>query len=331
MEGKTHKIDKDFVLSDDTVNEYGFILKTDGWQGDVFKKLPIGYFNHTNKDDGALVKWDEIRVVDNKILAKPVINMSHPRAQRTIAEVESGFIGGASVAGLKILDTAIQTDPNTGKKVLVVTKWANKQADLVTLPGNRGVINAAPQLFDANDNEIQLSDLLNDENHTIMDTTIPSVVLEALSLSDSATQTEAVQAINALVEKANKAELELTQLKDAAAEKEVNDILEQGLKDNKLTTELSDKLRVQFKGKPVELKDLVDTMPEYKSIVDGLDVEENKDSLEYKELSDKSFDELDQSNRLIECRNKFPQLFKEKYIGKFGQQKWDESPYAAKA
>lgn len=331
MEGKTHKIDKDFVLSDDTVNEYGFILKTDGWQGDVFKQLPIGYFNHTNKDDGALVKWDDIRVVDNKILAKPVINMSHPRAQRTIDEVESGFIGGASVAGLKILDKATQIDPNTGKKITVVTKWANKQADLVTLPGNRGVINAAPQLFDANDNEIQLSDLLNDKNHTVMDTTIPSVVLEALSLSDSATQTEAVAAINALVAKANKAELELKELKDAADDAEVEKVIAQGLADKKLTVELCDKLRIQYKGKPVELKDLIGAMPEYKSITESLKVEDDKDSLEYKELSDKSFDDLDKANRLIECRDKFPNLFKEKYIGKFGQQKWDESPYAAKA
>ena len=43
MTDKFKKIDRQYVLSDSTVNEYGFRLLTSGYQLPAFKKNPIGY------------------------------------------------------------------------------------------------------------------------------------------------------------------------------------------------------------------------------------------------------------------------------------------------
>jgi len=47
MSVKTKKIDREFILSDSSVNVYGFRLLTSGYQIDEYKKNPIGYHIET--------------------------------------------------------------------------------------------------------------------------------------------------------------------------------------------------------------------------------------------------------------------------------------------
>jgi len=57
---KFKKIDKEFCLTDDSVNVYGYRLLTSGLLMDEVKKNPIGFKMH-NRDNGVVVRWEDFR------------------------------------------------------------------------------------------------------------------------------------------------------------------------------------------------------------------------------------------------------------------------------
>lgn len=323
------KIDKDFVLTDESVNVYGFKLKTSGYQIDEYKKIPIGYYDHKD-DDGVLVRWDELRIEGDKVLGKPKINLSHPRGNRTVTEIENGFVSSASVGKLVVLEQSTEPHPTeSGKTIPVITKWYNRECSIVGLPGNR---NANIQMYDEHDNEIQLSDFKK-IIHMADIKQIPVEILGSLSLSDPSNVGAATQAIKDLADKAAKADEYKSQLDALKAEKsgfEVKNLLDDAQKEGsvKITNQTRASLEVAFKDKPKELKDLLDNMPIIGTVSDKLQTEVKKDSQEYKDLADKPFDKWLELDLADKAREKYPELFKEKYIAQYGQEKWENSPYA---
>jgi hypothetical protein len=132
----TKKIDKSYLLSDSSVNCYGFRLLTSGYQLPEFLKNPIGYYMH-ERDKGILVKWENLEIDGDKIIGKPVINLANPRGQQTVDEIESGFLTAASIGHIVVLETsddpALMLPGQTGS---TVTKWYNRECSLVDIPGN---------------------------------------------------------------------------------------------------------------------------------------------------------------------------------------------------
>src|SRR4051812_31119672 len=85
MIDKFKKIDRQYVLSDSSVNEYGFRLLTSGYQMEAFQKNPIGYYMH-RREDGIVLKWEDLKVEDDKVVGTPVINLSNGRGVQTCDE-----------------------------------------------------------------------------------------------------------------------------------------------------------------------------------------------------------------------------------------------------
>src|SRR4051812_41115719 len=156
MTDKYKKIERQYVLSDSSINEYGFRLLTSGYQLEAFQKNPIGYYMH-RREDGIVLKWDDLRIEDDKIIGTPVINLSNGRGEQTCDEAENGFLNAASVGHIVVLEYS--TDPAEmlpGQTGPTITKWYNKECSLVDIPGN---CNALTKLYDAQENEINLVDL----------------------------------------------------------------------------------------------------------------------------------------------------------------------------
>src|SRR5437762_1815164 len=103
MATKTKKIDKEFLITDSTVNCYGFRLMTSGYLIDEFKRNPIGYYMHA-RTDGVVVRWEDLRIDGDKVYGKPVINLSNKRGQQTVEEIENSFLNGASVGHIVALE-----------------------------------------------------------------------------------------------------------------------------------------------------------------------------------------------------------------------------------
>ncbi|NOS94546.1 MAG: hypothetical protein HOP30_21760 [Cyclobacteriaceae bacterium] len=259
---KQKKIDKEFLLTDNSVNSYGFRLLTEGYLIAEYQKNPIGYDMH-KREDGVLVRWDDLRVEGDKVYGKPVINLNHPKGQRTVEEIENGFLNAASVGHIKALewtdDPKLLLPDQTG---FTVTKWFNRECSLVDVPGN---FNALTKLFDADENPINLSDYnIHPKFNLMKEIKFTAQQLLAMNLSAEANDTQVAQAFSDLVAKAAKADAlkaELDTLKGSVLTAEVKGLVEAGLATKKLTPALADKLKADYATNPKGLKDLIDAMP----------------------------------------------------------------------
>lgn len=327
MADKFKKIAREFLLTDSTLNVYKYRLLTSGYQLDEFKKNPIGYKMHL-RDDGVVVKWEDFRIDGDKVFAKPVVNLSNPKGQQVADELENGFLNAASVGHIVALE--ISSNPSDYLKDQsgpTISKWFNRECSLVDIPGN---YNALADLFDVNDQKINLSDfkspqlkkmkqvfltpesitklnLKADSTQEDFNTTVANLVAEAAKVPDLASQLNTAQTAK------QKAEDDLADLKKTTSATQVKDLLATALNvDKKITKELSVLLATKYEGKPADLKDLLDALPAYTGIVDKL--APGKEA-----LSAKTWDELDKGGELENLKASNPDQFYDKYEQKFGK------------
>ncbi len=329
MTEKIKKTDREYVLSDSSVNEYGFRLLTSGYQIDEFQKNPIGYYMH-RREDGIVLKWEGLRVEDDKVIGTPVINLSNERGEQTCAEVENGFLNAASVGHIVVLeystDEAIMLPGQTGP---TITRWYNKECSLVDIPGN---CNALTRLYDAQENEINLVDL------NILPSGIQAVVQHALvkelsstlQLTEEADDKTVAVAVQDLVMRVNEQEAKLaalfdeklrlqqqvTELTSARDTYEITAVLDRALEDRKLTKELRDKLAHDYAGNPEGLRSLVAALPAYRSIAEQLNSRRhNADEIQW------DWDDYEKNdptgNKLKDLRANDPNRYRELFERKF--------------
>jgi hypothetical protein len=319
---KFKKIDKEYCLTDNSVNVYKYRCLTAGLQLDEVKKNPIGFLMH-KRDKGVVVRWDDFRIEGDKLYAKPVVNLAHPDGENIADQIENGFLNAASVGHIVCLEAS--DDPKLrlkGQTGPTVTKWFPREISLVDIPGN---YNALANLFDENDNELNLADFVKPKKENMSKILLAATMLTALNLSDNSSEEDVSNAIQDLIDKANKIDgltkdladksTELETLKKATTGKDVADLLAKGIMDKKLTKDLSDKLAADYAENPTGLKSLIDAMPAQVSVVDA--ISNGNLSAEYE---GKTWDELYANDKLETVRKQFPDLYEklknEKYPNK---------------
>lgn len=258
------KIEKEYCLTDNSVNCYGYRLLTEGFLQDRFNPA-IGYLMH-NREGGVAVKWEDFRVDGDKLWAKPVINTA--KYPNLADEIEAGFYDAASVGHLIALEwTDDKSMKLAGQTGITVTKWFCRECSIVDIPGN---FNALAKLYDDNDSELMdLSDNRINNNPKFEKNDMDKIVLTGamltgLNLMAGATQADAEKALSDLVAKAKKTDdlqTELDNLKATQKTESVKAILKTGLDEGRITKELSAKLEVDYKDNPDGLKELVASMP----------------------------------------------------------------------
>lgn len=333
MADNFQKIDKEYLFTDSTVNSYGFRLLTSGYLLPEFEKNPIGYYMH-QRDDGVVVRWTDFRIDGDQVFAKPIINLSNPRGQQTVDEIEGGFLNAASVGHYVILeisdDDALKVPGQTGP---TITKWYNRELSLVDIPGN---YNALAELYDVDGNHIQnLADYSKITTRN-MNKIFTAANLAALNLKEDADQTAVDVAFNALVDKANKSEglnLQIkaltdqntalsTQISDLQAKgvtEKVASILEKALADKKITVALKDQLAKDYVTNPDGLAALVGAMSPIVSISTEIGKSEGSNS-RLAQLAAKSWNELDRAGQLPELKALSDEAFKKKFKETFGNE-----------
>lgn len=281
---KTKKIEKEFLLSDSSVNCYGFRLLTEGYLIDEYKKNPIGYHMH-DRNEGVVVKWEDLRIDGDKIVGKPSINLSNKKGQQIVEEIEGGFLNGASVGHIVAMEWS--EDPKmmlAGQTGPTITKWYNRECSLCDVPGNMNAL----ALYDKDGNTINLSsfkvtnqklnmkqiiltasqlallNLKDDSEAALVETTFKDLVAKAATVETLSLKLTAVTA-----EKAT-AEQSLADFKKATATAEVINLVDTAVRETRCTVAAGVMLKEQFADKPVELKALLGTMQPYVSVTGNL-------------------------------------------------------------
>jgi hypothetical protein len=322
---KTKKIDRDFLLSDSTVNVYGFRLMTDGYVIDEFKKNPIGYYMH-DREGGVIVRWEDLRVDGDKVYGKPVINLSNERGQQCVDEIENSFLNGASVGHIVALEWSENPDDMMpGQTGPTITKWYNRECSICDVPGNMNAL----ALYDKEGNVINLTDFKTQKNNmdkifltpeqlvkiglkadskqTEIDTAIGNLVVRAAQVDDLT-----AQLTTARTEKDN-AVTELNNLKTSTTDEKVDRILTDALTSKKMTVEMKNVLATQYKGKPDELKALVDTLKPFESVTKTITAATDSDKLELESLMKKTGTELFNEGKFERLKELSADSFKVKY------------------
>lgn len=300
------KIDKEFCLTDNSVNVYGYRLLTEGLALNRFKPA-IGFLMH-KRDNGVAVRWEDFRQDGDKLYAKPVVNIStYPNLAN---QIEDGFYDSASVGHIVALelsdDPELKIDGQTGP---TVTKWFPRECSIVDIPGN---YNAIGQLYDENGSVLHdLSANQNSQKHVNMSQIIvTAAVLGQLNLQANASDDQFATALSDLVAKAAKSdalEKELSDLKAAQSKEKVQDILKKGVTDRKITKELSATLEKDYAQNPEGLQALVNAMPAQSLVADGKGGNIPTDLPE--KFKGKSFDDLYVSGELEELKANFPDYY----------------------
>ncbi len=142
------KLKIDFVLIDESVVMNGFRALMSGAKLDGFIANPVMLFMHNRADGGALKtaendsmlpigRWYDIRIENNKLLAKPDFDDNDVFAQKIESKVKGGYLNASSIW----LDPIAASDAAAlrieGQSGVTVTKWGVLEASIVDIPNCR--------------------------------------------------------------------------------------------------------------------------------------------------------------------------------------------------
>ena len=149
------KIDKRFILTDNSINAYGFRVLTEGINLARFKKNPILLWMHY-RDEGTdrwcdykpIGHWEDIVYdKDNGTLsAVPYFDLTDDLSKQICSKVEEGTINATSI-GFRIIETSEDKKYLLpGQTRATVTKSEIMECSLVDIPANANAV----RLYDKN-------------------------------------------------------------------------------------------------------------------------------------------------------------------------------------
>lgn len=208
-----------FILSDESLNEYGFRVKTDGIELEHFRKNPVMLWNHRRdnafKEDAVLPigKWVNLRVDNGKLLAEPAFDDDDEFAMKIAGKVKKGIINSTSV-NLKPVE--LSDDPKDllqGQRRPTLTRSRLKEVSMTDIPGNANAV----RLTDENGDTIELN---GEADQDKLDSIIPKIkqqgnmkqILLKLGLTEDASEAEALIKLQAKLDKITETEQEIQRL-----------------------------------------------------------------------------------------------------------------------
>lgn len=218
---------KTFVLHDESLNNRGFWMMTDGADLEQFKRNPIMLWNHNrswgDREDTLLPigHWENIRVEKGQILAEPVFD-SDEFSQKIARKVEAGTLRMASAGAVPIESSNDPKYIKPGQRYETITKWRMREASIVDIGAN----NNALALYDTEGGLIELSDSsknplkeLPTKNNKRM-----NEIIKHLKLADDASEQDVIAAIEPIQTENIQLKADLNQ--ERADKKELQDKLD---------------------------------------------------------------------------------------------------------
>jgi hypothetical protein len=136
---------KTFILSDESVNEYGYRILTNGINLDNFKRNPVMLYAHlrqeaTGKPILPIGKWENIRKEGGQLLAEAYFDMNDPFARSIANKVDQGILNAASV---HINMLTLSDDPALqwpGQTLSTIIASELIEVSIADIPGNKNAV-----------------------------------------------------------------------------------------------------------------------------------------------------------------------------------------------
>ncbi|UWY28751.1 HK97 family phage prohead protease [Flavobacterium sp. TR2] len=130
-----------FLVSDETVNSYGFRILTDGIDTTRFEKNPIMLYMH----DTPMVigRWENLQKRDGKLFADAVFDEADPFAKEVMGKVERGFLKATSLGIRHDRDALLKDDNGDYLKECELI-----EISIVAIPSNGNALKLYTDNFD---------------------------------------------------------------------------------------------------------------------------------------------------------------------------------------
>lgn len=324
---------KRIVISDESINSYGFWVMTDGIDLSAFLKNPVMLWNHnrsslgTNFDQLPIGRWKDLRVENGVLTGEPVFDENDEFAVKIKQKYESGILNACSIGFTPLEWSDAPEMLKEGQKVATVTRCRLLEISICDIPSNA---NATVVLYGDDDKAINLSDLPRMAIGPKINNNMPKEIALKLGLDENASPQACVNAIDELKSEiasheATRQNLEqenrqlkqrLKAIDDAEAEaqkQEVVNLLDDAVKSGRIDATARPKFEKLFELDHEAAKTALAALPERKPL------EAKPVGTADGDLCKMSWEELDKSDRLFELKMKYPEIYQQKFDEKFHQ------------
>lgn len=340
-------MDDFLVVSDESVNQYGFRVLSRGGDFTRFNKNPIMLYVHERSTYGKaklpIGKWEQLTVTsEGKIIAKPVFNEKNAQGLECKESFEGGFLNAASI---HLDPMEWSEDPALmlpGQTLPTVTKWQLLEISMADLPNNANCVRLSHRGKSiALSGEADHSELTKLFYPTNPDSSMKSIITIlnsmklGLSLSDEAKEGEVLAAIQKALSVKDDAitakEARITQLstelealklakqqaEDQAKTDKAVALVDGALSLKKITAAQKDQFMKLASADYDSTKAVLDSMVGYQAVKGQL--HQGGETTGGDEDKAKRYDELDKANKLAGLKSSNPDEFKELFKAKFGK------------
>lgn len=133
----------DFVLTDESLNRYGYRILVDGINTDNFEKNPVCLLNH-HPDVISLGKWKDLKKVGDKgqrrLVGTLEFDPDDEKAQQLYRKYKNGYMNAVSISLIPVEESE---DPQLllpGQKHPTVTRSELIEVSLVSVPGQSNAV-----------------------------------------------------------------------------------------------------------------------------------------------------------------------------------------------
>ncbi len=216
-----------FVLSDGSVNSYGFRLDMDKIDTERFRSNPVMLYNHYE----LIGKWTDIELKDGILKAKPQFleGEGEELAAKIRRRVEKGFLKGASL-GIRILSTGRRS----GEPPVVTAEVM--EASIVDIPSNKNAL----ALYDEAGNRLEgeafelalqrIGKPISKPNSQNMELTFSKDTLQRLGLQPGADMQAVERAIELLAAERDQLLKQLEEIK----QRQIDELLQAAIEDGRI-------------------------------------------------------------------------------------------------
>lgn len=322
-------MNKNFVLHDETLNTHGFRMLTSGANLDEFRKNPVMLLNH-NDWSMPIGRWENIRTENGRIVADPVFDEQDPVGREVKRKVDGDFVRMASIGAWppdEVSDAIELKLP--GQQRPTVTRWTVREASIVTIGGNHNALafydRQSGQLIDISDNSnvIKLFDKSEIQIKSKM-----KVIAGILNLADTATETDVAAAVRLVLSDRDRLKTEnstlqgrideLNEAEKAAKTAEAIALVDAAIKEGKLEAKAKESYLKLLDSDFDNAKATLEAIPKRQSIAMQIDAAQGQSATELSNLKKLTWDELDKAGKLVTLRDKYTDLYDEKFEARFG-------------